>query len=87
MPVVVSPFKVQPLASTATIRTTRPEITILMTAGSTTYPATAGQITLSVSINYASAGAPTAIGFTIELPSGWSLVSADWAYGYWSVVV
>ena len=46
-----------------------------MTAASTTYPATAGQVTLSVSINYASAAAPTAIGFTVDLPTGWSLVS------------
>ena len=51
--------------------------TATMTSSATTYPATAGQVTLSVSINYASAAAPTALGFTIELPSGWALVSTS----------
>ncbi len=48
--------------------------TASMTASSTTYPDAAGQVTLSVSINYASVAAPTAIGFTIDLPTGWALV-------------
>jgi len=50
-----------------------------MTAGASTYPATAAQVTLDVSINYASVAAPTAIGFTINLPSGWALVSTTGA--------
>lgn len=53
--------------------------TATMTAGASTYPATAGQVTLNVSINYASVAAPTAIGFTMELPSGWALVSTTGA--------
>ncbi len=51
--------------------------TATMTAGTSTYPAIAGQVTLGVSINYASVAAPTALGFTIELPSGWALVSTS----------
>ena len=51
--------------------------TATMTSSASIYPATAGQVTLSVSINYASVAAPTALGFTIELPSGWALVSTS----------
>ncbi|MEY4005093.1 MAG: hypothetical protein RLZZ221_1189 [Verrucomicrobiota bacterium] len=51
--------------------------TATLTSSASTYPATAGQVTLSVSINYASVAAPTALGFTIELPSGWALVSTS----------
>ena len=51
--------------------------TATLTSSASTYPATAGQVTLSVSINYTSVAAPTALGFTIELPSGWALVSTS----------
>ncbi|MFM8337382.1 MAG: hypothetical protein ACKODK_17630 [Opitutaceae bacterium] len=44
--------------------------TATMTSSASTYPAAAGQVTLRVAISYGSVTAPTAIGFTIDLPAG-----------------
>lgn len=51
--------------------------TATMTSSASTYPATSGQVTLRVAISYGSVSAPTAIGFTIDLPAGWALVSTS----------
>lgn len=49
--------------------------TATLTSSTSSISPTAGQITLTAGINYASQSAPTALADSISLPAGWSMVS------------
>ena len=53
--------------------------TATVAASASTYPASAGQLTLVVTMDYASVSAPVALGFSIDLPPGWALVGSSGA--------